>query len=124
MTKESMTKTSLIKIVPKGWGHEKWIVNNNKYCGKLLFFNKDKKCSWHYHKKKEETFYIHSGKLRLLYGYDDDIELADEIILRPGDKFEIPRGLRHQMFALEETEMYEFSTTHYEEDSHRVLKGD
>lgn len=124
MTKESMTKTSLIKIVPKGWGHEKWIVNNNKYCGKLLFFNKDKKCSWHYHEKKEETFYIHSGKLRLLYGYDDDIELADEIILRPGDKFEIPRKLRHQMFALEETEMYEFSTTHYEEDSYRVIKGD
>jgi len=119
-----MTKTSLIKIVPKGWGHEKWIVNNNKYCGKLLFFNKGKKCSWHYHEKKEETFYIHSGKLRLLYGYDDDIELADEIILRPGDKFEIPRKLRHQMFALEETEMYEFSTTHYEEDSYRVIKGD
>ena len=26
-----------IKIVTKGWGHEKWIVNTEEYCGKLLF---------------------------------------------------------------------------------------
>lgn len=119
-----MTRTSSIKFVPKGWGHEKWIVNTEKYCGKLLFFEKGKKCSWHFHKLKEETFYVHSGKLRLFYGYDDDIDLADEVTLNPGDKFEIPRGLRHQMYALEETEMYEFSTTHYDEDSHRITVGD
>jgi hypothetical protein len=23
-----------IEIHPKGWGHEKWIVNEKKYCGK------------------------------------------------------------------------------------------
>ena len=34
------------KHVPKGWGYEKWIVNNDKYCGKLLFFNKGKKKSF------------------------------------------------------------------------------
>ena len=48
--------TSSIKHVPKGWGYEKWITNNEKYCGKLLYFNKGKKCSWHYHEIKEETF--------------------------------------------------------------------
>ena len=26
-------KMSAIKFVPKGWGYEKWIVNNEKYCG-------------------------------------------------------------------------------------------
>ena len=32
-------KTSLpIKFVPKGWGFEKWIVNCEEYCGKLLYF--------------------------------------------------------------------------------------
>ena len=25
-----------IKYVPKGWGFEKWIVNCEEYCGKLL----------------------------------------------------------------------------------------
>lgn len=24
-------------IVAKGWGHEQWICNNEKYCGKILF---------------------------------------------------------------------------------------
>ena len=52
MTKESTPKTSSIKIVPKGWGHEKWIVNNEMYCGKILFMEKNKRCSWHYHKSK------------------------------------------------------------------------
>ena len=28
--------TSSIKYVPKGWGYEKWIVNNEMYCGKLV----------------------------------------------------------------------------------------
>jgi len=113
-----------MKHVPKGWGYEKWIVNNNKYCGKILFFNKGKRCSWHHHKLKEETFYVQSGKIHLTYGYEDDIDLADEVILNPGDKFEIPRGLRHQMYAMEESEMFEFSTTHYDEDSIRITPGD
>jgi len=113
-----------MKHVPKGWGYEKWIVNNNKYCGKILFFNKGKRCSWHYHRLKEETFYVQSGKIHLTYGYEDDIDLADEVILNPGDKFDIPRGLRHQMYAMEEGEMFEFSTTHYDEDSIRITPGD
>ena len=37
--------SSEIKIVPKGWGYEKWIVNTDEYCGKLLHFIKGKKCS-------------------------------------------------------------------------------
>ena len=35
--------SSKIKHVPKGWGYEKWIVNTDEYCGKLLFFNKGKR---------------------------------------------------------------------------------
>ena len=31
-----------IKFVPKGWGFEKWIVNCEQYCGKLLFIAKEK----------------------------------------------------------------------------------
>ena len=115
---------SLVKHVPKGWGYEKWIVNNERYCGKLLFFESGKKCSWHYHKVKHETFYLHSGKIYLYYGFDDDFYTADRTILTPGIPFEIPRGMRHQMVALEDSELYEFSTTHFESDSYRVCKGD
>jgi quercetin dioxygenase-like cupin family protein len=113
-----------INFVPKGWGFEKWIVNTEEYCGKLLYFAKGKKCSWHYHKLKDETFYIQSGKVLLKYSDSDDISDAKELILNKGDKFHIYRQLRHQMFALEDTELFEFSTQHFDSDSHRLERGD
>ena len=111
-------------IYLKGWGYEKWIVNKPEYCGKLLYFFKGKKCSWHYHKLKDETFYIGKGLINLIYGDEDDINAAKSVLLSKGDKFYIYPGLRHQMIALEDTELYEFSTEHFEEDSYRVIKGD
>ena len=113
-----------VKFVPKGWGYEKWIVNTDEYCGKLLFFNKGKRCSWHYHKLKDETFYLQSGSLLLFYGETDSLEDAKTIVLEPGDKFHIHRGLRHQMVAQADSELFEFSTQHFDEDSHRVISGD
>ena len=119
-----MSSSRDIELVHKGWGFEKWIVNNEEYCGKLLYFVKGKKCSYHYHKIKDETFYVQSGKILLRYGDDDDYDNAKEIILNPGDKFHIYRELRHQMEAIEDTEMFEFSTQHFESDSYRVIRGD
>jgi len=125
MTKELVMKTSLpIKLVPKGWGYEKWIVNTEKYCGKLLYFDQGKRCSWHYHKIKDEVFYVQSGKILVKYSTDDDYRYAQEIILEPGDNFHVYTGLRHQMIALEDTELFEFSTQHFDEDSYRLMKGD
>jgi mannose-6-phosphate isomerase-like protein (cupin superfamily) len=113
-----------IKFVSKGWGFEKWIANCEKYCGKLLFIAKGKQCSWHYHRKKDEVFFIQSGSVKLYYGWDDDIELAKVVILQRGDKFHVPIRLKHRMYALEDTELFEFSTEHFDEDSYRIEKGD
>ena len=63
---------STMKYVPKGWGYEKWIVNKKEYCGKILFFNAGKKCSWHYHEIKDEVFYLQSGRMIVRYGDTDD----------------------------------------------------
>ena len=113
-----------IKFVPKGWGFEKWIVNCEEYCGKILFIAKDKQCSWHFHKQKDEVFYVQSGKIKIYYGWDDNIDLASIAFLERGSKFHVPTGLRHRMYALEDTELFEFSTEHFDEDSYRVVKGD
>ena len=107
----------------KGWGYELWIANNEKYCGKILHFNKGKRCSYHYHKLKKETFYVESGKVIVAYGYGDRSN-AKKITLSPGDNFEVPIGLIHQIIALEDSKVYEFSTTHYESDSYRIQYGD
>jgi len=113
-----------MKHVPKGWGWERWIVNNEEYCGKLLFFYKDKKCSWHYHVLKDEVFYLQSGKMLIKYSDEDNIANAKELVLNAGDNFHVYRGLRHRMIALEDSELFEFSTQHFDSDSHRILKGD
>ena len=125
MTRELEMSTSLeIKFVPKGWGFEKWIVNCEKYCGKLLYFVKGKKCSWHYHKIKDEVFYVQSGKILVRYSDGDDLDSCQTVVLERGDNFHVPIGLRHQMEALEDTELYEFSTQHFDSDSYRITKGD
>tara|TARA_R110000824_G_scaffold66264_5_gene172038 strand:+ start:746 stop:1093 length:348 start_codon:yes stop_codon:yes gene_type:complete len=113
-----------IKFVPKGWGFEKWIVNNEEYCGKLLYIVKDRCCSWHYHILKDEVFYLQSGKILVKYSDGDDLNDAQEIVLTPGDSFHVYRGLRHRMIALEDSEVFEFSTQHFDTDSHRLAKGD
>ena len=69
-------------------------------------------------------FYLNLGKIELLYGEADEKALAHKIILNKGESFHVPAGLRHQMHALEDSELYEFSTQHLEEDSIRVEKGD
>ena len=52
------------------------------------------------------------------------LDMASVATLERGDKFHVPTGMRHQMIALEDTELFEFSTQHFEEDSYRLIKGD
>jgi mannose-6-phosphate isomerase-like protein (cupin superfamily) len=113
-------------FVKKGWGSEEWITNTSKYCGKLLRINAGKKTSWHYHKLKDEVMYVHSGKVTLIHGENEDINhfMTKTVTLREGESFHIPVGLIHQIVGVEDTELFEFSTTHYDEDSYRITKGD
>ncbi len=119
-----MLTTADQKLVPKGWGHELWIVNNVNFCGKLLQFNSGKKCSWHYHKIKEEVFFLQEGCVEVLFSDQDLIEKAERIVLKAGDSFHVPIGMRHQMIALEDSSLFEFSTEHRDDDSYRIHKGD
>lgn len=112
-----------MQIIKKGWGCEKIIHNSDGYCGKILCFEKGKKCSYHKHKLKTETFYC-VGKVLLRYSYDEDISNSNEIILETGDSFHIPSGLCHQIEAIEKSDIFEFSSTDYPEDSIRIITGD
>ena len=122
--KSSKGANDPVKFVSKGWGYEKWIVNCPIYCGKILFFAQGKKCSWHYHEIKDEVFYVQSGAIEVIFSYKDNPEVADKILLIEGDKFHVPTGMRHQMYALKDTELFEFSTQHFDYDSIRLQKGD
>jgi mannose-6-phosphate isomerase-like protein (cupin superfamily) len=113
-----------IRIVPKGWGREVWIANNELYCGKILEIKQGKRCSLHYHKIKNESFYLRSGRLLVRVKENADSAVVEEFEMKPGDCMDVPSGLVHQMEALEDSELYEFSTQHFDSDSRRLINGD
>ena len=100
-----------IEIHPKVWGEEHWIVNK-EYCGKKLVLKRGYRCSIHWHKVKDEVFYILSGRVLM--------EVNGEAkVLEPGMKQYIRPGDKHRFTGLLDSEIMEFSTTHVEEDSYR-----
>jgi mannose-6-phosphate isomerase-like protein (cupin superfamily) len=101
--------------VEKSWGYEDWIWNA-RYCGKKLFIEKGKECSFHYHKIKDEVMYVERGKVLLVYGWDEDVKTAAQLILTPDMAFHIPPGMWHKFHGLEESMMFEFSTHHSDKD--------
>ena len=125
LPKEGDTKSKKMQseIVPKGWGQEIIFVNNPEYCGKILCFKKGKKFSMHYHIQKKETWYVAKGKF-LLHWIETENGVRHSEYLNVGDVITNERGEPHQVVALEDSELFEVSTRHYDEDSFRMWKGD
>jgi mannose-6-phosphate isomerase-like protein (cupin superfamily) len=113
------------KIVKKVWGEEIWIHNDEEYCGKLLrFHNKGSKFSMHYHIVKKESWYVGRGSFEYKF-IDTNTAVEDSIIVNEGTCITIERGMPHQLIALEDnSEIFEVSTQHFDEDSYRIRKGD
>jgi len=109
--------------VPKGWGEELIIENNEMYCGKLLIFKAGCKFSMHYHMIKDETWYVDKGEF--IYRWiDTETAEVHEQYLKVGDIVRQRPGQPHQLEAKTEGTIFEVSTTHSDSDSYRVWKGD
>ena len=117
------TKKLTGEKVIKNWGYEYVIVNNNLYCGKILHFLVGKKFSMHFHIKKKETWFVHSGKFRFRWIDTTNADVQEEI-LEVGNVITNEIGEPHQIECLEEGDIFEISTQHFDSDSYRVLKGD
>lgn len=121
--KNNITKKKKHETVMKGWGKEIIFVNNNDYCGKILCFNKGKKFSMHYHLLKKETWYVSKGEFIFIWiNTNDGIKYSE--YLNVGDIITNERGEPHQLIALEDGEIIEVSTQHFDKDSYRIWKGD
>ena len=51
------------KRVDKPWGHEIWWARTERYVGKILHVKKGECLSLQYHNVKDETIYVHSGRM-------------------------------------------------------------
>lgn len=94
--------------VEKPWGYELIWAKTDRYVGKLLVIRKGHRLSFQYHRKKEETIYLSSGRME--FDYQEEGGVRQKKVLNPGDSFHIPAGLRHRMTALEDCQVFEAST--------------
>lgn len=109
--------------ITKGWGYELWIHNGEDYCGKVLHFHEGAEFSMHYHVIKDETWYVASGQF-LMKSIDPDTAEKYGQVLKVGDVVEVKKGIPHQLYCVEEGDIFEVSTQHFDEDSYRIIVGD
>ena len=77
----------------------------------------------HYHLKKKETWYVTSGKFLFKYINTQNADII-ELSLDIGDTITNEIGEPHQIICIEEGDIFEVSTAHYDSDSYRIMKGD
>ena len=111
--------------VDKGWGYELIWATNDLYCGKIMVFEKlGAKFSMHFHKEKDESWFVNSGSFRLRY-IDTQTATVMEKTLGPGDTWRNPPLMPHQLEALEVgSSITEVSTPDSIEDNYRIIPGD
>ncbi len=97
-----------MKRVDKPWGHELIWAHTDRYVGKILHVKKGESLSLQYHRVKDETIMVLSG--RLLFEHFAEREPPRATELAPREPFHIVPGLRHRMTALEDCDLVEVST--------------
>lgn len=115
--------TRLEGYVEKGWGNELIWATNDKYCGKLLHFKNDAKFSMHFHKEKDETWYVLTGKF-IVHWIDTNTAEKHSLELRPSSIWRNMPLVPHQLECIESGTIIEVSTPDSVEDNYRVMKGD
>jgi mannose-6-phosphate isomerase len=95
--------------VEKPWGHELIWALSDDYCGKILFVRAGHSLSLQFHREKDESWYVQSGRAKLELGSAGDPLLAEEVIAA-GASFRFRPGTVHRVTALEDTTILEVST--------------
>lgn len=108
-----------MNYVSKPWGWELWITNNEKYCGKKLFIKQGRWLSYHHHNIKDEVLFVESGEMYFTHNEDG---VMKTIHVPQGLAFHLKPGIKHQMHAIVDTVIFEFSTTHSDDDSYRTTR--
>jgi mannose-6-phosphate isomerase len=95
--------------VEKPWGHELIWAVTERYVGKLLFVKAGESLSLQFHRVKDESWFVHQGRVKLELGSAGDAMLKQEVV-GPGEAFRFRAGTVHRVTALEDTTILEVST--------------
>lgn len=100
--------------VEKPWGYELIWALTDDYCGKLLFVKAGESLSLQFHREKDESWFLQTGRAELEMGAPGDKTPNSEIV-GPGAAFRIRPGTVHRVKALEDTVILEVSTPQIED---------
>ena len=95
--------------VEKPWGWELIWAVAEEYVGKVLFVNAGESLSLQFHKEKDESWYVESGRAKLELGETGNAVLNTEVV-SAGACFRYRPGTVHRVTALEDTTIIEVST--------------
>ena len=95
--------------VEKPWGWELIWAYTDLYVGKILFVRAGQSLSLQFHREKDESWYVESGRARLELGEVGQGILNAEVIAE-GASFHYAPGTVHRVTALEDTTILEVST--------------
>ena len=96
--------------VDKPWGYELIWAETETYVGKVLFVRAGESLSLQFHREKDESWLVQSGRAKLELGALGEKVLKEEVI-GPGAAFHYPPGTVHRVTAIEDTTILEVSTT-------------
>lgn len=137
---EYILEPNKVQKIKKGWGSrlgdhdigeiyayhspdEKNIHKLHVETVKLLFLNKNKKLSLHFHHTKDEIFMVAQGSVMV-----ETIEKNGKKrawTLKTGDRIFVPKCTPHRLTGTGDNNLViEVSTLHRDEDSFRIEKGD
>jgi mannose-6-phosphate isomerase len=100
--------------VDKPWGWELIWADADAYVGKVLFVRAGHSLSLQFHREKDESWYVESGKATLELGDVGDGLLNTEIVGQ-GACFRYRPGTVHRVTAIEDTTILEVSTPHLDD---------
>jgi mannose-6-phosphate isomerase len=98
-----------VRRVEKPWGHELIWALTDTYCGKVLFVKAGHALSLQFHREKDESWLVQSGRAKLELGDAGQGALAEEVV-GAGYAFHYRPGTVHRVTALEDTTILEVST--------------
>ncbi len=100
--------------IDKPWGHEMLWALGEEYVGKTLFVRAGESLSLQFHRVKDESWFVQSGRAMVEVGALGKAVLGKEVV-GPGAAFHFAPGTVHRVRALEDTTILEVSTAHLDD---------
>ena len=95
--------------VDKPWGWELVWAETEQYVAKVLFVKAGESLSLQFHRVKDESWYVYSGRAKLELGDAGEAALKEEVVTAPAF-FRFRPGTVHRVSAIEDTTIIEVST--------------